>query len=160
MALFNAPAWMMKGGGGGGATIETGMSDDSPYQQRKTKVNLQMSDVSLTISNNKNKFVLKFTITNVGFTQNAENVQFRLELRVAGHWRYTSVINTVNMSEVGSTKTINISDQINKSGEVKQFLTDPTKGNVHSDGKGNCYILFETNTEICSNQIKCEIKTV
>lgn len=160
MALFNAPAWMMKGGGGGGATIETGMSDDSPYQQGKTKVNLQMSDVSLTISNNKNKFVLKFTITNVGFTQNAENVQFRLELRVAGHWRYTSVINTVNMSEVGSTKTINISDQINKSGEVKQLLTDPTKGNVHSDGEGNCYILFETNTEICSNQIKCEIRIV
>lgn len=160
MAIFSAPAWMIKGGGAGGATIETGLVDETPYQKGKTKVNLQLSNVELTISNNKNKFVLKFTITNVGFTQNAENVQFRLELRAGGHWRYTSVINTINMSQASSTKTINISDQINKSGQVKQLLTDPTKGNVHSDGKGNCYILFETNTEICSDQIKCEIRIV
>lgn len=159
MALFCAPAWMMKGGGGGAASINGTMFDDDPYKQGKTKVKLRMSDVKLTISNNKTKFIIRYNVTNVGFTENAANVQFRLELRVGGHWRYTNVLNTLNLSSTGSGST-NISTQINKSGQVKQLLTNPEYGNVHSDGRGNCYILFETNTEICDDQIKCEIETV
>lgn len=159
MPLFSAPAWMMKGGGGSGATIEGGMGDADPYNQGKAKVKLRMSDVKLTISNSKTKFMLRYNVVQTGFTQNAANVQFRLELRVGGHWRYTSVINTVNLSSTGS-KAINISEQINKSGQVKQLLTNPEYGNVNKNGRGNCYLLFETNTEICDDQIKCEIETI
>ena len=150
---------MMKGGGSGAASINGAMSDADPYNQGKTKVRLRMSDVKLTISNNKSKFVIRYNVTNVGFTENAANVEFKLELRVAGHWRYTNVLNTVNLSSTGSGST-NISPQINRSGQVKQILTDPEYGNVNSSGKGSCYILFETNTEICDDQIKCEIEII
>lgn len=167
MSLFSAPAWMMKGGGAGGASIDL-LSDADPYKQGKTKVRLRLDSPPdapdhadgrpvLYITNNKTKFVLKFKVLQTGFTENAANVQFRLELRVGGHWRYTSIIDKANLSNVGATEIINISNQINKSGQVRSLLTNPQYSNVHSDGYGDICLLFETNKEICDDQIHCMI---
>lgn len=167
MALFCASAWMMKGGGKNPATMSS-MSDDDPYEQGKTKVNVKLSSPAdapswasgnpiLFISNKKSKFVLKFKVVTPGFTQNAANVEFRLELRTKNKWKYTSVLDKANLSSSGSTQSIDISTQINKSGEVKQLLIDPSFKNISDDGRGQIYLLFETNTEICSDQIACKV---
>lgn len=160
MALFNAPAWMIKGGSGGGGTTIGGMSDSDPYKKGKTKVKFRVNDnrAKLDITNNKTKFILSFIVTQIGFTDNAANVQYRIELKAGGHWRYTGVLGTANLTAVGMKTQIDISNQINRSGQVKLLLTDPSNHNVDSHGKGKCYLLFETNTEICDDQIRCDIE--
>lgn len=156
MALFNATGWLLKGGGKGGATMSA-MDDGDPYSSEKTRVHLVLSNVKLKITDRRTRFVLSFSVVEPGFTIDKANVPFRLELKSDGSWRYTSVIDTANLEK--QSQSIDISNQVNGSGQLKALLTNKNNGNVDSQGNGKCYLLFETSTEICDNQIRCEIQT-
>lgn len=153
MALFNAPAWMMKGGGAAPVGVSS-RDDNDPYKEGKKPVKLRIENTTLYITNSKTVYRLTFNVTQIGFTQNASNVSLCLELRVGGgHWWHSNSVATVNLNK--SSQDIDISKQM--SGEIKSLLLDTSYGNINSQGKGTIYLLFETNTEICDDQRRCSV---
>jgi len=145
MALFSSTAWMMKGGGSSAGALDSMPSDDSPYKKGKTTVNLVLGSPTLTISEKNTKFVLTFKVMEVGFTEDPANVSFRIELLADGHWRYTSTLDTVNLSRLGVTVSVNLSNKINGNSQLRTYVLSTPKA----------YLLFETGTQICKDQIKC-----
>lgn len=145
MAVFSATAWMMKGGGSSAGTLDSMSNDDTPYNSGKTLVNLALESPALTISENKTKFVLSFRIKESGFTDDPSNVSFRIELLADGHWRYTNTLDTVNLSRPGVTVSVNLSNKINGNSQLRSYILSTSK----------LYLLFETGTQICRDQIKC-----
>lgn len=149
---------MLKGGSGIASISD--VFDDDPYKEGKTKVNLKLSNVKLTIGNDKRSYIIEFKVDKTGFTKSANSVDFYIEFRMNGHWRYTSSLGKANLSKPGSTVTLNVSQKLNGNASIKKALTDPEYGNVNKNGKGNVYLLFNTSTEICSDQIKCQVETI
>ena len=146
MSLFNAPAWMMKGGGGSPSNILS-IGDDDPYKYGKTKVDCEIENAKITISSDKTQFVLSFVIKKNAFTSEAEKVKIWLELPIAGHWRYIVINQTADFQRDGVRKIINISDAINRNGSAKKALLETKK----------LYLLFQTSQEIIKDQVKAEI---
>ena len=145
MPLFNAAAWMMKGGGSS-ATISN-MSDSDPYTSGKTPVSCKIRSASLVISNGDSRFVVSFTLESNGFVVDPSNVEMLLEVQLAGSWRYIIPNKSVNFSTTGSKK-IDISSAINKNASAKKALLETHK----------LYLLFQNSKEIISDQVGASIE--
>ena len=158
MPLFSPTALMMRGGGSASQANPATISNENPWRQGKTRVGVRLTQrATLTVSNNKNKFVLKFAVGESGFTINRSSVQVRIMVKKdGGGWGYTNSLGSVDFDKIGVEQTFDVSKQINGSG-VKKLLTDRKYGNVNKHGNGVCYLFFETNTEISSGDYSCKI---
>lgn len=145
MALFNAPAWMMKGGGGSPATISN-MSDADPYNMGKTPVKCKIKNAKLTIANGGTVFYVSFDIERNGFVEDPRNVELWIETPIGGHWRYIIPNISFNFTGGGSRRK-EISNSINRNASSKQALMNAKK---------ICFLFFNSS-EIISDQVDASI---
>jgi len=141
MAIFSAPAWMMKSGGA--VASATGSGDDDPFKTR--------TSVAFSLSNfvfKRNSYTISFKIDESGFTTKNGKVWIEVNRDSTGqevHWQHYDLGLTVNLQGVGSSFSYSFSRQLNKAKDIKQCIDYTSNSDI--------YFLFLTDNEICPDQI-------